>query len=199
MKITVESSIDAEYADAFYRVYVAAFGPMQTRAAARHLLTAAEFAEEMADKRIDKYVVWNDVDEPIALTTFTNDLTAVPWISAEFYAARYPAEFARRAVFYLGYTLVNPDRGTPRAFPAVMRRLVERMQEAKGVCVFDVCAYNDDRAVGRMWNQVRRSGAARVGPVDVQTYYAASFVDSDSSPEFDTRRENDTVKQGVPA
>jgi hypothetical protein len=177
MTITVESHIADEYVDRFYELYAAAFGPVQARAAARHMLTAAEFADEMADKRIDKYVAWNDAGEPVALATFTADLTAVPWISPQFYAARYPGEFARGAVFYLGYTLVDPDRATLRTFPAMMQLLVERMTQARGVCVFDVCAYNDGRSVGKMWDRVARRGVAQVDVLDTQTYYAASFTE----------------------
>jgi hypothetical protein len=177
MKITVESTISDAHVDLFYRLYTAAFGPMQARAAARHMLSAAEFAEEMADKRIDKYVAWNDSGEPTALTTFTNDLTAVPWISPQFYAARYPQEAARGAVFYMGYTLVDPDRAVLRTFPSMMQVLVNRMTEMRGVCVFDVCSYNDGRGVGRMWDRVAKRGVGKVEVLDTQTYYAASFTD----------------------
>src|SRR3954462_4619950 len=108
MRITIEQSIDAEAIDAFYPLYVAAFDPIRTRAAARHMLTAEEFAEEMTDQRIDKYVVWHADGTPIALMTLATDLTAVPWISPEYCTARYPDHMSRGAVYYLGYTLVHP-------------------------------------------------------------------------------------------
>jgi hypothetical protein len=119
---------------------------MHTSAVARHMLTAAEFAEEMA-------------------------------ISPQFYAARYPQESAGGAVFHLGYTLVDPDRATLRTFPAMMQVVAERMTRERGVCVFDGCAYNDGRSVGRMWDRVARRGVARVESLDTQTYYAASFTE----------------------
>ncbi len=69
MKITIERTIGAETIEIFYATYVAAFDPLRTNAAARHLLTAEEFAAEMTDERIDKYVAWDDNGRPAALTT----------------------------------------------------------------------------------------------------------------------------------
>jgi hypothetical protein len=175
MNITVESHIADEHVAGFYELYAAAFGPVQTRAAARHLLSAEEFAAEMADKRIDKYVAWNDAGEPVALTTLTADLSAVPWISPQFYAFRYPQETARGALFYLGYALVDRSRADERTYPAMTQRIVERVGAVRGVCVFDVCAYNDSRSVGRLWAKTASRGVAEIEAVDTQTYYAASF------------------------
>lgn len=176
MNITIESHISDEHVAMFYQLYAAAFGPVQTRAAARHLLSAEEFADEMADKRIDKYVGWNDAGEPVALSILTGDLSAVPWISPEFYAFRYPEESARGALFYLGYTLVDRDRANPRTFAAMMQAIIERVAGVRGVCVFDVCAYNDGRGVGRLWDRIAKRGVGTVEAVDTQTYYAASFT-----------------------
>jgi hypothetical protein len=157
MTITIESYISDAHADMFYGLYAAAFGPVRTRAAARHMLTGEEFAEEMTDKRIEKYI-------------------AVPWISPEFYAARYPEETARGAVFYMGYTLVDRKRATAELFTELIQLLVDRLTPVQGVCVFDVCSYNDSRSVGRMAERLQSVGAADVEVLDVQTYYAASFL-----------------------
>ncbi len=176
MTVTIENYISDAHVDMFYGLYAAAFGPVRTRAAARHMLTAEEFAEELADKRVEKYVAWDADGEPMALMTFTGDLTAVPWISPAFYAARYPEESARGAVFYMGYTLVDRQRATAALFTELIQLLVDRLTPVQGVCVFDVCAYNDSRSVGRMAERLRSVGAADVEVLDVQTYYAASFA-----------------------
>lgn len=176
MNITIEETISDAHAELFYGLYAKAFGPMRARAAARHMLTGEEFAEEMADKRVEKYVTWDAAGEPMALMTFTGDLSAVPWISPDFYAARYPDESARGAVFYMGYLLVDRSRATPELFGELIQQLVDRMTAIQGVCVFDVCSYNDSRSVGRMADRLQSSGAAEVEVLDVQTYYAASFA-----------------------
>lgn len=175
MNITVESKIAEEHVAGFYELYAAAFGPLQTLAAARHMLSAEEFAAEMADERIDKYVAWNDAGEPVAMTTFTADLSAVPWISPMFYAFRYPDEAARGALFYLGYALVDRTRADSSTYPAMTQRIVERVGAVRGVCIFDVCAYNNGRSVGRLWEKTVSRGVAKVEAIDTQTYYAVDF------------------------
>jgi GNAT superfamily N-acetyltransferase len=175
MKITTERVLAASVVAAFYPLYAAAFAPLRTRAAARHVLTADEFAAEMADERIDKYVVWDDSGAPVAMTTLATDLAAVGWISPEYFAARHPDEFARGAVFYLGYTLVHPEHANQGVFQLMTDTIERRCAEVRAVCAFDVCAYNDAGRVGRRI-ALLASGNWNVDAVDVQTYYAASWA-----------------------
>jgi len=177
VRITVEHTVDPA---PFYGLYVAAFAPLRTTAAARHLLTADEFAAEMADPRIDKYVAWDNRGDTggdaVALTTLTTDLAAVPWVSPEYFAARYPRHHARRAIYYLGYTLVHPDHEGEGLFARIAARLARRMTEERAVCAFDVCAHNDGvHGIGRRIAGLSRSLDMTLDTVDVQTYYAAAF------------------------
>jgi hypothetical protein len=172
VRITIERTVDVGN---LYDSYLAAFGPLRTRAAARHVLTPDEFAAEMADERIEKYVA-REGDEVIGLATLTGDLSAVPWVSAEFYAARYPEHAARGALLYLGYTLVRPDRERQGVFARIAARIVRRCHEARAVCAFDVCGYNDDvHGIARSIAALSRSLPVKVETVDVQTYYGAVF------------------------
>ena len=181
MRVTIESTIPADLVASFYELYVAAFEPLRTRAAARQVLTLEEFAAEMIDPRVDKYVVW-DGDRPgseraVALTTFTNDLATVPWIEPAYYAHHYPDHFARGAVFYLGFTLVHPDLHRGGVFSMTVARLVERMVAERAVCAWDICAHNDTvLALGAgIERALTHMAEVTVGSVDVQTYYASTF------------------------
>ena len=175
LDLSVEHTLDAETTDAFYRLYVAAFAPLQTRAAARHMLSPGEFAEEMADRRIEKYVVRDSGGRPVALTTLATDLAALPWISPEFYLARYPEHAARGALFYLGYTLVHPSRAGRGVFLLMVNRLAERFVQARAVCMWDSCEYNDARAIGQFAASLVAERDARIDRLDSQTYYAVAF------------------------
>ncbi len=176
MKITIERTIGAETIEIFYATYVAAFDPLRTNAAARHLLTAEEFAAEMTDERIDKYVAWDDNGRPAALTTLTTDLSAVPWISPDYFAARYPEHFQRGALYYLGYTLVHPEYERQGLFARMAARIVRRLNEERAVCAFDVGGYNDKtHSFGATIGALSRSLDMSLETVDVQTYYAAAF------------------------
>lgn len=174
MRLTIEHKLSDAAIAAFYPLYVAAFEPVSTRAAARHLLAAEHFEAEMVDERIDKYVLWDD-DTPLALTTLSTDLDAVAWISPEYFAARYPEQYARRAIFYLGYTLVEPERAEQGMFHLMIDAIERRCAEARGVFAFDVCAYNDAHSVGRRIRRLGETDGWSLAAIDVQTYYAATF------------------------
>ncbi|MGZ4518088.1 MAG: hypothetical protein ACXVXN_09245, partial [Mycobacteriaceae bacterium] len=53
--VTAETTVDDASAQMFYDVYLAAFGPMRARAAARNVLHRDEFFAEMVDPRVSKY------------------------------------------------------------------------------------------------------------------------------------------------
>lgn len=176
MKVTIEQTMGADAIATLYQVYAQAFDPIRSQAAARHLLTADEFTGEMLDERIDKYVVWDDDGRPVALTTLATDLAAVPWISADYYAAAYPEQTARKAVFYIGYTLIHPDSAKGIA-GRIIAGIVRRMHDNAAVCGFDVSGHNDDvHQIGATMARLSRSLPVRVEPVDVQTYYVANFA-----------------------
>jgi hypothetical protein len=176
VKITIESTLRMDVIEQFYDLYVMAFTPLQTNAAARHMLTFDEFAEEMTDPRIEKHVAWNRDGEAVALTTLTTDLAAVPWISPHYFAHRYPEHAARGAIFYLGYTLVHPEHEGTGVLARVTVRIFRRMTEARGVLAFDVCGYNDaTHQIGQTVANLSRSLDMKMDRVDVQSYYAATF------------------------
>jgi GNAT superfamily N-acetyltransferase len=177
VKLTIEGYVAGPAVDILYDVYVASFTPLATAAAARHLLDPHEFAGEMADPRIDKYVVWDDEGQPIGLTTLTTDMSAVPWISQEFYTSRYPRHTATGKLFYLGFTLVAPDCERDGIAGRILAKVVRRLRDEGGVCGFDVCARNDDvHHIGASIARLSRSMPVRVEKIDVQSYYVADFT-----------------------
>ena len=90
-----------------------------------------------------KYVARDAAGEVVGLTTLTRDLSTVPWISPQYFAARYPEHTARDAVFYLGFTLVAPGQRRARVFRAMIEEVVAHVRDARGVCGWDVCAHNE--------------------------------------------------------
>lgn len=174
--VTIEEEMGAAEVDMFFGLYEEAFGPLRTLAAARQVLHANEFREEMNDPRILKYVVRSAGGTPLALSTLTNDLTTVPWVSPEYYAAKYPERAARNAVYYLGFTLVRNDSRLKSVFRGVVDLLIERMASEDAVLCLDVCAHNDGMGFAEA---LRRMGHATQTPLDVvdtQTYYVADFT-----------------------
>lgn len=174
MLVTIENVLSDDAVTALYPTYVGAWQPLLTKAAARHLLTAEEFAKEMNDPRIEKFLVRDDAGQPFALTTLTTDLAVVDWINADYYASRYPDAVARGALFYLGYTLVDQSRRSSGALLAMAAAINLRVSTAKGVVGFDICGYNNAHGIGR--HTAWLFGASdRIDTLDTQTYYAADY------------------------
>ena len=146
---------------------------MITNAAARHVLTAEEFAKEMSDPRIEKFVV-TDHGRAIALTTMTPDLSVVEWINAEYFRSRYPDAAERGALFYLGYTLVDRNRRRSNALLLMATEINRRVSSVDGVVGFDICEYNNAHGIGRFTAWLFGS-SSQIETLDTQTYYAADY------------------------
>jgi hypothetical protein len=176
-EVTALTALDEATARPFWDLYLASFGPLRTRAAARQVLHEAEFFEEMTDPRVWKYVAWDATGRAVGLTTLTRDLETVPWISPEYYQARYPGHFARQAVYYLGFTLVQKGSRNVLSFAAMIEAVVERLRADRAVCGYDICAFNNEamRFAENIESMLNRSGLVPVERLDSQTYYVADL------------------------
>lgn len=177
ISVTCHTEVSSDLVAQFWPLYEESFGPLRIRAAARHVLTHEEFVEEVTDPRVWKYVATGADGVPIGLTTLSNDLATVPWISPEYYAHHYPEQWSRRAVFYMGFTMVKPGLRHSRAFFAMLQATTLRVAASEGVCGYDVCGYNDstfDFGAG-IERLLHRLYEVQVAAVDQQTYYAVTF------------------------
>jgi hypothetical protein len=179
--VTVERSISSADVDMFYGLYEEAFGPLRTLAAARHVLHPGEFREEMADPRILKYVAWADTGDAIGVSTITSDLSAVPWISPEYYSTKFPEHAARGAIYYLGFTLVRLEARHGSVFQDMVTAMLSRVLADRAVVGWDICAYNDDafgfgKSIRKM---LERQTDVLLKIVDRQSYYVADFGGQD--------------------
>jgi len=175
--VAFEKTVDGDVAERFWDLYLEAFAPLRTRAAARHVLRREEFDEEMADHRVTKLLARDDRGAAVGLTTLATDLAAVPWVSPEFYAARYPEHAARGAIWYIGFTLAHPSRRSTRTFLDMIDALVAHLVENRVVCAYDVSRFNDDslRFADNLRRHLEHTQVVTVETVDQQTYYATTF------------------------
>jgi GNAT superfamily N-acetyltransferase len=175
-RVTVEVTVTGDTADDLYDMYRAAFVPLHSRAALGHLLPRDKFDEGLLAPTINKIIAWDHKDRAIGMTTLTSDLTT-EHISEYFYAERFPEEYARGELFYLGYLLVRPDAQRGGVLAHLVKTVVSYISAAGGVVAFDVCKFNDDTF---KFAQICALLARRIRPssitaIDVQTYYAVSF------------------------
>lgn len=175
--VTFEHTVAGVVAERFWDLYLEAFEPLRARAAARHVLHRAEFDEEMADRRVTKLLARDEQGAAVGLTTLATDLGAVPWVSPEFFAARYPEHTARGAVWYIGFTLAHPGRRATRTFMDMIDALVAHLAQNRVVCAYDVSRFNDDSLhfADNLRRHLERTQDVTVETVDRQTYYATTF------------------------
>lgn len=174
--VSVELTIHPEHRERFYAMYLKLFAPLRTRAPGRQVLHRHEFMDEMADPRVLKYVAWSAAGEPVALSTLTADLGTVPWISAEFFADRYPEQYARQAVYYWGFALAQDDRNT-FPFRQILVAIIAKMVRERAVCAYDICGFNNAhlRFAAHLQSVGGRFVNATAEVLDTQTYYGAAF------------------------
>jgi len=164
--VTAETTVDPHTAESLWDLYCVAFAGLRDRAAARQMLSRPDFTLQILDARVVKYVARLANGRVIGLCTLSNDLDTVPWISPDFYRSRYPAYFARQAVFYCGIAMVHPDARATRAFAGMVAALARDIAAADGVLVADMCRFNVDEVrlartitalMERAWGSVRHT------------------------------------------
>jgi hypothetical protein len=178
-RFTRESLIEGAAAEQLYALYAETFDPLKIQAAARQVLTREEFYGQMADHRIDKYVAWETSHgEPIGIITLTRWLDSVPWVSPEYYAARFPEQWARNAVYYLGFGLGRRSTSEARFLETCAALCIAPLVAERAVIAYDVCSYNNDvlGLADRLAQVARRVNGSIVQNLDAQVYYAVNFA-----------------------
>ena len=123
-----------------WALYELAFEHLRTTAVQRHLMLRPEFAAVLADGRVTKYVA---VDETAggrccALATATTDLDAMPLISPDYFAHRWPRPYAERHIWYVGFVAVAPDHQRGPLFGRIVGDVARSAAAVGGITVMDV-------------------------------------------------------------
>ena len=176
-RFTRERVIDPELTRVFHQLYETAFAPLRVRSMARQSLTEDEFAAQMTNRAISKYVAWDDAGNPVGLCALTRQLESVPWISPEYFAARYPQHWRRNAVWYMNFALAHPSQRHSRFLDELLKVGIGELVAEGAVCAYDMCAYNDEvLGLGRhLVERFERTTGATPRLVDTQNYYEVRF------------------------
>lgn len=170
--------MEAHHIEQFYTLYALAFEPLKKLSVARQVLTRSEFTTQMLDERVAKYAAWSDSGEPLGLTTLTTDLDSVLWISPDYFEEHYPDQWARKAVYYLGFTLAHPSQRHLRFVETIIDVGLREELVAKAVVAYDICAFNNQalRFNERVEAVLEGVPGGHLEVVDTQIYCCATFA-----------------------
>jgi GNAT superfamily N-acetyltransferase len=141
MRITIEHSIDVGTQEEFLEIYREAFAPLEPLAAARQALTDEEFRGQMNDPGVFKFLAWDKDERPCAMAIMAADLAKVPWISPQYFAARFPEHFARGAIYYYQALLVRADHRKTGTAGRMLEAVITKVAEDQAVAAIDCCRF----------------------------------------------------------
>jgi hypothetical protein len=173
----VEEAHDGLIEDA-WSLYYTAFRELNALAVQRHLMYRNEFEDVMRDQRVQKYLCLDDNDTLCGLSTYTNDLDAVPLIAPQYFERRWPQLYAERRIWYCGFVAVHPNSRAANAFAEMVEAMYLVAHAQSGIIALDMCRYNDQkRRLSRVIPLMlhRLSGEVRTERMDDQSYWLYEF------------------------
>lgn len=213
MRVVLAESLEGSHrtAEQMWKMYEESFTFLETRAVGREIMHRDEFMANLADERVLKYVAEDDDGTVVGMSTITRHLETVTWISPEYFAARWPQEYAEGRVFYVGYVLMRPDHQGRGGFGRLLTPMARLVAQHDGVVGFDMCEYNNsavDVFMRSLRHAVDATGQEAQGhTLDRQTYYAVTFdrdpddADSEDRATFEGRLSSldaDAAGSGLP-
>jgi hypothetical protein len=104
---------------------------------------------------------------------------AVPLVSPEYFAERWPERYRAGLIYYIGFLAVHPDSHGTGVFGDMVKTMTHEVAMVDGLAVLDVCAYNKDRLhLPRAINALAATWASHVqmSILDTQSYVSYDFA-----------------------
>jgi hypothetical protein len=169
---------DPETLECAWELYIEAFRDLNALAVQRHLMYRSEFDELMRDQRVQKYMCLDDDGTLLGMSTYTNDLDAVPLIAPEYFERHWPDHYAANKIWYIVFVAVHPDAQGRPAFAQLVEEMYLVAATQNGLVGLDICSYNDDvRNMSRVFRlMIRRLTAnMRFERIDQQSFWLYEF------------------------
>ncbi|MGI5243240.1 hypothetical protein [Dactylosporangium sp. CA-139066] len=178
MAVKIVDQVDGEHRETAWTLYSAAFAELNALAVQRHLMYRHEFDDVMSDPRVAKYLCLDDADTIRGLSTYTNDLDAVPLISPPYFERRWPQHYAERRIWYCGFVATQADARAATAFGELVTAMYHTAAAQGALIALDFCTRTDE--VRRMSRVVRLmlhrlSGDVHAQRIDEQQYWLYEF------------------------
>ena len=108
-----------------------------------------------------------------ALATFTNQLDAMPLISPDFFAHRWPQLYEDHRIWYIGFFLVDPEHRSSGIFERVIAHMWRQVVESRGIALLDIARRNEQIGLPDGIHRVLQSltPGMQATRLDEQTYW----------------------------
>jgi hypothetical protein len=169
MTVTQQPTIAAPPVAEAWALYADTFAEVNELAAQRHLMTLDEFVDVYHNPNVRKFFAY-DGGELVGMSVLTNKLDEWPLISPRYFARRWPEQYEREAIWYIGFVGVTPNHS--HSFRDLIRQMYAYVISNNGMGVMDFCTYNlVDRRLGevthKLLSHINRDASMEV--VDAQT------------------------------
>ena len=179
MQVIKLRTVTGAEADALWEMYAESFDVLRTVAAQRHAFDRTEIDDLLRDPRVVKHIARDEArGRPCGLATVTNDLSAVPLVSPDYFASKWPERTASRLVWYVIFLAVHPDYQGTSAISHLIGSLCDVPARTGGVLAADICEFNErtirlPMAIGRLLGTF--APGVRTTRLDAQVYWAYEF------------------------
>jgi len=171
MKLTQEIAVDSTLTEKFWRLYNTAFMPLRAASPCRQYMREAEFKKEMTDERMLKFILWED-DVAVAMALVAVDLSAIDWISPEYFASRYPRQYEDSTIFYFGAILVDAGLQGLHYSDILLTELIRFVVANQGVAAFDCYSKNSEWLPSLIEKMGQEVAVVELSELGQQNYYA---------------------------
>ena len=178
MRIDVSETIETDLVEAAWHTYLAAFEELRIKAVHRQVMYRHEFDEMNADRKVLKYLGWDDAGQLRAVASATKHLHAMPLISPEYFEHRWPKLYAERRIWYWWFAAVHPDARGTGIFEHLVAAMFGTAADDRGVVALDMCRRNADEVglAAHMDSLLGRlSGSVRTERMDEESYWLFEF------------------------
>jgi hypothetical protein len=182
--VRTQAAVDGDLLEDAWKLYLQSFDALRHLAVQRHVMYADEFDAVMADPRVEKFLAYTEDGTLAGVATLTADLLAVPLVSPEYFAHRWPDRYREGRIYYIGFLAVHPDSHGSGIFAEMVKAMTREVALADGLAVIDLCTYNKDRLhLDRAINSLSSTWASHVqmATLDAQTYIGYDFARAGSA------------------
>lgn len=171
---------DLAVRDRLWALYEFAYEGLAASSPSHEMLYRHEFDDALGDATTRLWVLWDDT-APVAMTLVATEIARTRYLSRDYFAQRYAAQFARGAVHYIMWLVVHPAAAASGAIVQLAREVLAREAADGALLVFDAPEVHQPGPDGGFAEMMERLARAFVGDTPVahlgtQYYFAVDLA-----------------------